>query len=76
MQLTYRYKMIANKADDNAFRRIRLFNRKSVGARIWNIPLKKNASLRRTSVSRVRSGAGMQCGAGKSQHQFLFSYAN
>jgi hypothetical protein len=95
--LTYRYTMIANKADDRAIPRIRLLNRKSVGARIWDIPLKNNAPVRdrrsiapsglphtvtrpypqlfvrRASVSRVRSGAHMQCGAGKGQ-QLVFVF--
>jgi hypothetical protein len=38
--LTYRYTVIANKADDRATSADRLRNRKSVGARIWDIPLK------------------------------------
>jgi hypothetical protein len=48
--MTYRYAMIAKKADVKADVRaipcVCLFNRKSVGARIWDIPLKKNASIR------------------------------
>ena len=43
--MTYRYTVIANKADDRAIPRIRLLNRKSVSARIWDIPLKNNAPV-------------------------------
>jgi hypothetical protein len=44
--MTCRYTMIANKADDRAIPRVCSFNRKSVGARIWDIPLKKDALVR------------------------------
>jgi hypothetical protein len=44
--MTYRYMTIANKSDDNAFLHFHLFNRKSIGARIWDIRLKKDAASR------------------------------
>jgi len=68
--MTCRYTMIANKADDRAIPRVCSFNRKSVGARIWDILLKKDALVRdRRSIATI---ARMQCGAGKVNRYFCF----